>query len=89
MRSSVFLSAVQQKGRETSQKRSPLDLIMNQFRRKTSFTEKKNTSVGRLFRTSESKDKKSAGIPEAKETESGEEKDGMKIGAGKNFVFYI
>lgn len=85
----MFLSAVQQKGRETSQKRSPLDLIMNQFRRKTSFTEKKNTSVGRLFRTSESKDKKGAGIPEAKETESGEEKDGMKIGAGKNFVFYI
>ncbi|XP_053467948.1 leucine-rich repeat-containing protein 31 isoform X2 [Ictalurus furcatus] len=75
------MDSVQQKGREASQKRSPLDLIMNQFRRKTSFTEKKNTSVGRLFRPSESKDKKSAGIPEAKETESGEEKDGMKLGA--------
>ncbi|KAM9439398.1 leucine-rich repeat-containing protein 31-like isoform 3-T4 [Clarias gariepinus] len=74
-------SAEQQKGHEASQKRSPLDLIMNQFRRKTSFTERKKPSMGRLFRPSESNDKKGGGIPEAKETESGEEKDSVNPGA--------
>ncbi|XP_027029553.2 leucine-rich repeat-containing protein 31 [Tachysurus fulvidraco] len=72
------MEAEQQKRREASQRRSPLDLIMNQFRRKSSFTEKKATSVGRPFRPSESSDGKSEGIPEAKEMENREEKDGVK-----------
>lgn len=55
---------------------------MNQFRRKTSFTERKKPSMGRLFRPSESNDKKGGGIPEAKETESGEEKDSVNPGKG-------
>ncbi|XP_058233081.1 leucine-rich repeat-containing protein 31 isoform X2 [Hemibagrus wyckioides] len=78
---SVCVSAEQQKGRETSHRRSPLDLIINPFRRKSSFTERKKASVGRLFRPSESSDRKSAGIPEVRETESGKEKDGVKPGA--------
>ncbi|XP_072546456.1 leucine-rich repeat-containing protein 31 isoform X3 [Salminus brasiliensis] len=64
----------QQKGREGPQKRSPLDLIMNQIRRKTSFSERKKPSVGRLFRPSVSSDK-NVDIPETKETESSEGKD--------------
>ncbi|KAI7792617.1 putative leucine-rich repeat-containing protein 31, partial [Triplophysa rosa] len=56
-------------------KRSPLDLIMNQLRRKTSFTERKKPSVGRLFRPSESSDKREVGIPELKESEANEGKD--------------
>lgn len=83
----VFLSAEQQKGREASQKRSPLDLIMNQFRRKTSSAERKKASVGRLFRSSESNDRKSEGIPETRETESSEEKDHVKLGTGSNVTF--
>ncbi|XP_060718023.1 leucine-rich repeat-containing protein 31 isoform X1 [Tachysurus vachellii] len=71
------MEAEQQKGREASQRRSPLDLIMNQFRRKSSFTEKKAASVGRPFRSSESSDRKSEGIPEAKEMEN-REKDSVK-----------
>ncbi|MCJ8745926.1 hypothetical protein PDJAM_G00135870 [Pangasius djambal] len=74
------MASEQLKGRE-AQKRSPLDLIMSQFRRRTSFTERKKPSTGRLFRPSESSDKKSEGIPEAKETESGEEKDSVRLAA--------
>lgn len=84
----VFLSSDHQKRREGPQKRSPLDLIMNQFRRKTSFTDRKKASVGRLFRPSESNDRKSEGIPEAKEIESSEEKDSVKLGTGMDIAFY-
>lgn len=55
---------------------------MNQFRRKTSFTERKKAPVGRLFRLSESNDRKSEGISETKETESSDEKDGVRMGTG-------
>ncbi|XP_052398493.1 leucine-rich repeat-containing protein 31-like isoform X2 [Carassius gibelio] len=58
------------KGKESVQKRSPLDLIMNQLRRKASFTERKKPAVGRLFRPSESSDKRNVGIPEVKESEA-------------------
>ncbi|XP_046689366.1 leucine-rich repeat-containing protein 31 isoform X1 [Silurus meridionalis] len=68
-------SAEQQKGRETSQRRSPLDLIINQFRRKTTYTAKKKASLGHVFRPSESNNVKNEGIPEARETEGGEERD--------------
>ncbi|XP_062841598.1 leucine-rich repeat-containing protein 31 [Trichomycterus rosablanca] len=57
------------------QKRSPLDLIMNQIRRKASFTERKKPSMGRLFRPSESNDRKNGGTPETKVTESNDGKD--------------
>ncbi|XP_007232741.3 leucine-rich repeat-containing protein 31 isoform X1 [Astyanax mexicanus] len=67
-------SAEQQKARDGPQKRSPLDLIMNQIRRKTSFTERKKPTMGRLFRPSVSSDKNSD-IPETKESESSEGKD--------------
>nr|XP_009295766.1 leucine-rich repeat-containing protein 31 [Danio rerio] len=63
------------RGKESVQKRSPLDLIMNQLRRKTSFTERKKTSVGRLFRPSESSDRKNGGIPEIKESDLSEGKE--------------
>lgn len=56
---------------------------MNQFRRKSSFTEKKAESVGRPFRPSESSDRKSEGIPEAKEMEN-REKDSVKLRSGIN-----
>ncbi|XP_034153764.1 leucine-rich repeat-containing protein 31 isoform X2 [Pangasianodon hypophthalmus] len=75
------MASEQLKGREATQKRSPLDLIMNQFRRRTSFTERKKPSMGRLFRPSESNDKKSEGIPEAKEPEISEEKDSVRLAA--------
>ncbi|XP_052452122.1 leucine-rich repeat-containing protein 31 [Carassius gibelio] len=60
------------KGKESVQKRSPLDMIMNQLRRKASFTERKKPAVGRLFRPSES-DKRNSGIPEVKESSEGKE----------------
>ncbi|XP_026093673.1 leucine-rich repeat-containing protein 31-like [Carassius auratus] len=63
------------KGKESVQKRSPLDLIMNQLRRKASFTERKKPAVGRLFRPSESSDKRNVGIPEVKESEADEGKE--------------
>lgn len=88
-RKCLCLSAERQKGRETSRRRSPLDLIIDPFRRKSSFTERKEASAGRLFRPSESGDGKSEGIPEVRETESGEEKDGVRPGAGKNIGVYV
>lgn len=63
------------KGKESVQKRSPLDLLMNQLRRKASFTERKKPAVGRLFRPSESSDKRNSGIPEMKESEASEGKE--------------
>ncbi|XP_051970286.1 leucine-rich repeat-containing protein 31 isoform X2 [Xyrauchen texanus] len=72
------------KGKDSVQKRSPLDLIMNQLRRKTSFTEKKKPAVGRFFRPSESSEKKNAGIPEMKEPEAGEGKDSTEPGTDTN-----
>ncbi|XP_059390932.1 leucine-rich repeat-containing protein 31-like isoform X1 [Carassius carassius] len=63
------------KGKESVQKRSPLDLIMNQLRRKASFTERKKPAVSRLFRPSESSDKRNVGIPEVKESEASEGKE--------------
>ncbi|TUS40678.1 Ski-like protein [Bagarius yarrelli] len=54
-------SAEQPKGCQVSQKKSPLELIIKQFRRKT---EKKTASGSRLFPPSESRDRKSEGIPE-------------------------
>ncbi|XP_066540441.1 leucine-rich repeat-containing protein 31 isoform X2 [Hoplias malabaricus] len=62
------------RGREASQKRSPLDLIMNQIRKKTTFTERKKPSMGRLFRPSVNSDK-NEDISETKETDSSEGKD--------------
>ncbi|XP_076868289.1 leucine-rich repeat-containing protein 31 isoform X2 [Brachyhypopomus gauderio] len=64
-----------QRGRDGSQKRSPLDMIMNQLRRKTSFTERKKPSVGRFFRPSENNEKNNVSIPETKETEISEGKN--------------
>ncbi|XP_028813233.1 leucine-rich repeat-containing protein 31 [Denticeps clupeoides] len=65
-----------QKGRDGSQKRSPLDLIMNQIRRKTSFTERRQKpSVGRLFRTSENSDRRNGGVPEVKEQDAFEKEN--------------
>lgn len=68
------------KGKESVQKRSPLDLIMNQLRRKASFTERKKPAVGRLFRPSESSDKRNVGIPEVKESEASEGKENNEPG---------
>uniref|UniRef100_A0A8C1CMX2 Leucine rich repeat containing 31 n=1 Tax=Cyprinus carpio carpio TaxID=630221 RepID=A0A8C1CMX2_CYPCA len=68
------------KGKESVQKRSPLDLIMNQLRRKASFTERKKPAVGRLFRPSESRDKRNVGIPEVKESEASEGKENNEPG---------
>ncbi|XP_073687070.1 leucine-rich repeat-containing protein 31 [Garra rufa] len=68
------------KGKESVQKRSPLDLIMNQFRRKASFTERKKPAVGRLFRPSESSDKKNVGIPEVKESDTSDGKENNEPG---------
>uniref|UniRef100_A0A8B9KU35 Leucine rich repeat containing 31 n=1 Tax=Astyanax mexicanus TaxID=7994 RepID=A0A8B9KU35_ASTMX len=53
---------------------------MNQIRRKTSFTERKKPTMGRLFRPSVSSDKNSD-IPETKESESSEGKDNSEIGS--------
>lgn len=58
-----------------NQKRSPLDLIMNQLRRKAIFTERKKPAVSRLFRQSESNSKRNGEIPELKESEGSEEKE--------------
>ncbi|XP_048030188.1 leucine-rich repeat-containing protein 31 isoform X2 [Megalobrama amblycephala] len=63
------------KGKENVQKISPLNLIMNQLRRKASFTERKKPTMGRLFRPSESNDKRNSGIPEMKESEASEGKE--------------
>ncbi|KTG03210.1 hypothetical protein cypCar_00010329 [Cyprinus carpio] len=68
------------KGKESVQKRSPLDLIMNQLRRKASFTERKKPAVGRFFRPSESSDKRNVGIPEVKESEASEGKENNEPG---------
>ncbi|XP_016134403.1 leucine-rich repeat-containing protein 31 isoform X1 [Sinocyclocheilus grahami] len=73
-------STVSTKGKESVQKRSPLDLIMNQLRRKASFTERKKPAVGRLFRPSESSDKRNGGIPEVKESEASEGKENNEPG---------
>ncbi|KAK2870186.1 hypothetical protein Q8A67_024578 [Cirrhinus molitorella] len=73
-------SAESTKGKESVQKRSPLDLIMNQFRRKASFTERKKPAVGRLFRPSESSDKKNVGIPEVKESDASDGKENNEPG---------
>ncbi|KAJ8397587.1 hypothetical protein AAFF_G00438630 [Aldrovandia affinis] len=70
-----------QKGRECPQKRSPFDLIMNQIRRKKSFTDRRpRASVGRFFRPVENSDKKDGGIPEGGQPEAlqGEEKAGSR-----------
>lgn len=79
-----FLSshAESTKGKESVQKRSPLDLIMNQLRRKASFTERKKPAVGRFFRPSESSDKRNVGIPEVKESEASEGKENNEPGKG-------
>ncbi|XP_030625304.1 leucine-rich repeat-containing protein 31 [Chanos chanos] len=66
------------KGQEGSPKRSPLDLIMNQIRKRRSFTDRKKSSVSRLFRTSESNDKIDGGVSEMKETVSAEGKEGRE-----------
>nr|XP_015216824.1 PREDICTED: leucine-rich repeat-containing protein 31 [Lepisosteus oculatus]XP_015216825.1 PREDICTED: leucine-rich repeat-containing protein 31 [Lepisosteus oculatus]XP_015216826.1 PREDICTED: leucine-rich repeat-containing protein 31 [Lepisosteus oculatus] len=58
---------------EGSQKRSPFDLIMNQIRRKKSFTEsRQRPSVSRFFWPSENSEKRGKGNPETKECESKE-----------------
>ncbi|KAK1806495.1 hypothetical protein P4O66_005010, partial [Electrophorus voltai] len=74
----------QQRGRDGSQKRSPLDMIMNQIRRKTSFTERRKPSVGRFFRSSESSEKKNADITETKETEINEGRNSRGTGTESN-----
>jgi len=71
------------KGKEGVQKRSPLDLLMNQLRRKASFTERKKPAVGRLFRPSESSDKRNSNIPEMKESEASEGKENNDPGKGR------
>ncbi|RXN17112.1 leucine-rich repeat-containing 31 [Labeo rohita] len=53
---------------------------MNQFRRKASFTERKKPAVGRLFRPSESSDKKNVGIPEVKESDATDGKENNEPG---------
>lgn len=60
-----------QRGRDGSQKRSAIDLIMNQLRRKTSF-ERRQRPVGFLFRPGENNDRKNEGIPERIESDSSE-----------------
>ncbi|XP_076147420.1 leucine-rich repeat-containing protein 31 isoform X1 [Alosa pseudoharengus] len=62
-----------QRVRDGSQKRSAIDLIMNQIRRKASF-ERRQRPVGFLFRPGENNDRKSKGIPEMKESDSSEGK---------------
>ncbi|KAI1891313.1 hypothetical protein AGOR_G00142510 [Albula goreensis] len=64
------------KGRECSQKRSPFDLIMNQIRRKKSFTDRRpKTSVGRFFRPTENSDRKEGGFPGIREAEALRDED--------------
>ncbi|XP_062377689.1 leucine-rich repeat-containing protein 31 [Sardina pilchardus] len=62
-----------QRGRDGSQKRSAIDLIMNQIRRKTSF-ERRQRPVGFLFRPGENNDRKSRSISEMKEPDGSEGK---------------
>ncbi|XP_042566156.1 leucine-rich repeat-containing protein 31 isoform X2 [Clupea harengus] len=64
-----------QRSRDGSQKRSAIDLIMNQIRRKTSFTERRQKPVGFLFRPGENNDRKNGGIPEMKESDNSEGKN--------------
>lgn len=80
---SIFvITAEATKGKESVQKISPLNLIMNQLRRKASFAERKKPTMGRLFRPSESNDKRNSGIPEMKESEASEGKDNNDPGKG-------
>nr|XP_023686090.1 leucine-rich repeat-containing protein 31 isoform X1 [Paramormyrops kingsleyae] len=61
-------------------KRSPLDLIMNQIRRKKSFSERlQKPSVSRFFRPFESEDRKESGV-----SEEGEDKEDVSPGTGES-----
>ncbi|XP_048866548.1 LOW QUALITY PROTEIN: leucine-rich repeat-containing protein 31-like [Brienomyrus brachyistius] len=65
---------------QKSPKRSPLDLIMNQIRRKKSFSERlQKPSVSRFFRPFESEDRKESGV-----SEEGEDKEDVPPGTGES-----
>lgn len=78
----INISVDAQRSRDGSQKRSAIDLIMNQIRRKTSFTERRQKPVGFLFKPGENNDRKNGGIPEMKESDNSEGKN-TESGAGE------